>query len=697
MKYKKAFAAVAALAMTLSVIAAPAPADGKSSFLNIGIVASAAKIGKVTQNGLTYELYDQIKADGVVKNNAAFVVGSEDTTGCITIPEGIYANGSYYKIYKISSKAFANNNMSGIDMHNAYSLFSIYKDAFYCCKNLTEVALPYNLSKDFDTRNTFLTCTSFKSFVDVPCANYKVIDGILYNKEATKLLVYPQAKTDFEFTMPATVEECIVGLNNNFDYVKNIKIADGLSDEQLEKNARVFFGILGSVRRNDILFNGEPVYTKDENNASEPVINPVLKEVFYEKFADCTTISNEYAKDYAAYIANTIPDENDSDLAKAVKLHDWLCGHVKYDPVVSYAISQGKDDDDKRNHCDASAFLHYVKADGGFYKEDGLYTVCDGYARAYKLLMNAAGISCERVHGEPTVKNGYGHAWNIFRLNDKDDDPTNDRYYYVDATWDSAPEVYTYFMKGGKEGTGNHGTSYKNWSLSSSDAFNVLPKEGDYLPNFGDADHDGRLSVNDYKAIKAIISDGGFDDNADVNADGQVDDEDADIMAKYILNKRGDTNADGVIDEADVRRITQSVGLNIFGTEYDVNLDGIADQADIDMVETMIGVKTQALPKIEKRLFNDILYHTAPEFASGDIDGSGFYNSADSLMLRGIVADEAEGIHDSYTEEQRARADINHDGKIDNADSELLNEYLNNSLNGDTISFCQFLLNKLMK
>lgn len=99
MKYKKAFAAAAALAMSIAAVAAPIPADGKTSFLNIGITASAAKIGKVTQNGLTYELYDQIKADGVVKNNAAFVVGSEDTTGCITIPEGIYANGSYYKTW----------------------------------------------------------------------------------------------------------------------------------------------------------------------------------------------------------------------------------------------------------------------------------------------------------------------------------------------------------------------------------------------------------------------------------------------------------------------------------------------------------------------------------------------------------------------------------------------------------------------
>ena len=86
--------------------------------------------------------------------------------------------------------------------------------------------------------------------------------------------------------------------------------------------------------------NGSPVYIKDETNESEPVINPVLKEVFYDVFPEFTNISDAYARDYAEYVVKNVIDDGDSDFDKAVKLHDWLCDHAKYDPEVSYIISE---------------------------------------------------------------------------------------------------------------------------------------------------------------------------------------------------------------------------------------------------------------------------------------------------------------------------------------------------------------------
>ena len=50
---------------------------------------------------------------------------------------------------------------------------------------------------------------------------------------------------------------------------------------------------------------------------------------------------------------------------------------------------------------------------------------CDGYAKAFMLLLSAAGIECHCVAG---ITGDEGHAWNIVKINDS--------YYYVDITWD---------------------------------------------------------------------------------------------------------------------------------------------------------------------------------------------------------------------------------------------------------------------
>ena len=66
--------------------------------------------------------------------------------------------------------------------------------------------------------------------------------------------------------------------------------------------------------------------------------------------------------------------------------------------------------------------------------------VCQGYAEAFKRLMDYAGIPCDIVCGQTKGSTTY-HAWNILKLNDDHDN------YHIDVTWDSAGErvSYTYF------------------------------------------------------------------------------------------------------------------------------------------------------------------------------------------------------------------------------------------------------------
>ncbi len=68
---------------------------------------------------------------------------------------------------------------------------------------------------------------------------------------------------------------------------------------------------------------------------------------------------------------------------------------------------------------------------------DGRGAVCEGFARAYQLLLNFKGVDCLFVTGE---SRGQGHAWNVIQLDGE--------WYGVDVTWDDGSEEtdpYAYF------------------------------------------------------------------------------------------------------------------------------------------------------------------------------------------------------------------------------------------------------------
>lgn len=120
-----------------------------------------------------------------------------------------------------------------------------------------------------------------------------------------------------------------------------------------------------------------------------------------------------------------------------IKIHDYLVDSIEYDKTY--------------------------KAKGSYSIYGALVTktcVCEGYAKAFKYLANAAGISCEIMQG--TGKDSSGdterHAWNCVYL--------NDNWYYIDVTWDDPILIgngitppgtkYKYFLKGSNSFTKDH-------------------------------------------------------------------------------------------------------------------------------------------------------------------------------------------------------------------------------------------------
>ena len=120
---------------------------------------------------------------------------------------------------------------------------------------------------------------------------------------------------------------------------------------------------------------------------------------------------------------------NDDVYTKIAKVHNWLI----------YFISYEESETSKDEHTIYGA-LRNGKA------------VCEGYARAFKYLMDGLNVPCVLVSG--TALNSQGetetHAWNYVQI--------NNNWYAVDVTWDDPVVIgggeqtndmkYRYFLKG---------------------------------------------------------------------------------------------------------------------------------------------------------------------------------------------------------------------------------------------------------
>ena len=98
------------------------------------------------------------------------------------------------------------------------------------------------------------------------------------------------------------------------------------------------------------------------------------------------------------------------DLVKAYVAHNYLASTIEY-----------------WYHEDATTLeaSHMQSAYGGLIDHK---CVCQGYAEAYKRLLDTEGIFCDVICGKIKGSQEY-HAWNIVRLDGEN--------YHVDVTWDS--------------------------------------------------------------------------------------------------------------------------------------------------------------------------------------------------------------------------------------------------------------------
>ena len=159
----------------------------------------------VTQDGVTY----QVTRIG----NSAFYGCSELTL--VGIPEGVTSIGTY---------AFSGcSNLENVDFPN--SLISIETYAFNECSGFTNVYIPRNVADI--AYNAFSFCHYIKSY---NCSSlnthFRAVDGVLFAKDMTKLVSYPQAAPSTSYVVPNTVTAILFHAFRDCDNLEDITIPE---------------------------------------------------------------------------------------------------------------------------------------------------------------------------------------------------------------------------------------------------------------------------------------------------------------------------------------------------------------------------------------------------------------------------------------------------------------------------------------
>lgn len=133
----------------------------------------------------------------------------------------------------------------------------------------------------------------------------------------------------------------------------------------------------------------------------------------------------------AQNIASTANQEKDM-YSRVKRVHDILAQRSSY----NYASLDASED--------SILYRMAHSAYSGMFRDE-YDPVCEGYSKAFKVVLNQMDIPCVLAVG------GDSHMWNNVRMDDG-------RWYNVDLTWDDSEDwiTYNYFLKGTTDFRGNH-------------------------------------------------------------------------------------------------------------------------------------------------------------------------------------------------------------------------------------------------
>ena len=210
LEMKKILATALALTLTFGTFALPTVESGVCLADKFAVSASAETYGDFRYNVLddgtvTIIRYysnsndNEITIPNIINGKKVTSIGERAFSSCaslssITIPDSVTS---------IFDRAFYGcTSLTSITIPD--SVIGIGWEVFRDCTNLTSINIPYGIERI--NRNNFSGCTSLKSIsVDSDNNYYSSKDGVLFNKNKTKLIQYPIGNSRTTYSIPNSV------------------------------------------------------------------------------------------------------------------------------------------------------------------------------------------------------------------------------------------------------------------------------------------------------------------------------------------------------------------------------------------------------------------------------------------------------------------------------------------------------------
>lgn len=179
--------------------------------------------------------YTQVWAYDFVSNGIYYNKSSSNTVsvtynydveyeGSITVPQSVIFNGTTYSVVSIGNYAFENcSSLTSIVIPNTVS--SIGDHAFYGC-GLTSITIHKGVTTI--GQSAFYGCPFTEIKVDSNNPSFCSIDGVLFNKTQTALILYPKRNSQTIYTIPSSVNSIESVAFANSVYLYSISIPNSV-------------------------------------------------------------------------------------------------------------------------------------------------------------------------------------------------------------------------------------------------------------------------------------------------------------------------------------------------------------------------------------------------------------------------------------------------------------------------------------